>query len=57
MKKQSIKNLELHEAGSYIRSLEDIKDYLSCIISEDETIDDVKYSIEILNSALKRLTK
>lgn len=53
----NIKDLETHEAGSYIKNLNDVKDYLSCVISEDETLDDVKYSIEILSTALERLTK
>lgn len=53
--KRSIKDLELHEAGSYIKNLDDVKDYLQCVISEDNTIDDVAYSIQILTSALDRL--
>lgn len=57
MENRSIKDLELHEAGSYIKNLDDIRDYLSCIIQEDETIDDVKYSIEILSAAMERLSK
>lgn len=57
MRKRSIKDLELHEAGSYIKNLDDVKDYLSCVISEDETLDDVQYSIQILSKALERLTK
>ena len=57
MKKQSIKDLETHEAGSYIKNLTDVKDYLECVIQEDETLDDVKYSIEILSTALERLTQ
>lgn len=57
MKKQNIKDLETHEAGSYIKNLTDVKDYLECVIQEDQTLDDVKYSIEILNTALERLTK
>lgn len=52
-----IKDLETHEAGSYIKNLDDVKDYLECVIQEDETLDDVKYSIEILSIALGRLTK
>lgn len=55
MKGRSIKDLELHEAGSYIKNLDDVKDYLQCVISEDNTIDDVVYSIQILTSALDRL--
>lgn len=57
MKKQSIKDLETHEAGSYIKNLTDVKDYLECVIQEDGTLDDVKYSIEILSAALERLTQ
>ena len=57
MEKRNIKDLELHEAGSYIKNLDDVKDYLSCVISEDETLDDVQYSIQILSKALERLTK
>lgn len=57
MKKRSIKDLELHEAVSYIKNLDDVKDYLSCVISEDETLNDVQYSIQILSKALERLTK
>lgn len=57
MKKRSIKDLELHELGSYIENLDDVKEYLQCVIEEDQTIDDVKYSIEILIVALKRLSK
>lgn len=57
MEKRSIKDLELHEAGGYIKNLDDIRDYLSCIIQEDETIDDVKYSIEILSAAMESLSK
>lgn len=53
--KRSIKDLELHEAGSYIKNLDDVKDYLQCVISEDNTIDDVAYSIQILTTALDRL--
>lgn len=52
-----IKDLETHEAGSYIKNLDDVKDYLNCVIQEDETLDDVKYSIEILSAALERLVK
>lgn len=52
-----IKDLETHEAGSYIKNLDDVKDYLECVIQEDETLDDVKYSIEILSTVLERLTK
>ena len=57
MKKRSIKDLELHEAGSYIKNLNDVKDYLECAIQEDKTIDDIKYSIDILSVALERLIK
>lgn len=57
MTKRSVKDLELHELGSYIENLEDVKEYLQCAIEEDQTLDDVKYSIEILTTALKRLTK
>jgi len=53
--KRSIKDLGLHEAGSYIKNLDDVKDYLQCVISEDNTIDDVAYSIQILTTALDRL--
>lgn len=53
--KRSIKDLELHEAGIYIKNLDDVKDYLQCVISEDNTIDDVAYSIQILTTALERL--
>ena len=52
---QSIKDLETYEAGSYIKSLDDVKDYLECVIQEDQTLDDVKYSIEILRTALERI--
>lgn len=52
-----IKDLEAHEAGSYIKNLNDVKDYLECVIQEDETLDDVKYSIEILTIALDRIAK
>lgn len=55
MKSRSIKDLELHEAGSYIKNLDDIKNYLQCVISEDNTIDDVAYSIQVLTTALERL--
>lgn len=55
MKSRSIKDLELHEAGSYIKNLDDVKDYLQCVILEDNTIDDVAYSIQILTTALDRL--
>ena len=57
MSKRSIKDLEIHEAGSYIKNLNDVKDYLECVIQEDQTLDDVKYSIDILNVALERLNK
>lgn len=57
MEKRNIRDLELHEVGSYIKNLDDVKDYLSCVISEDETLDDVQYSIQILSKALERLTK
>lgn len=53
----NIKDLETHEVGSYIKNLDDVKDYLECVIQEDETLDDVKYSIEVLSSALERLIK
>lgn len=52
-----IKDLETHEAGSYINNLDDVKDYLECVIQEDKTLGDVKYSIEILSKALERLMK
>lgn len=52
-----IKDLETHEAGSYIKNLDDVKDYLNCVIQEDETLDDIQYSIEILRAALERLVK
>ncbi|MEG1232308.1 MAG: hypothetical protein RSE18_00605 [Acinetobacter sp.] len=55
MKSRSIKDLESHEAGSYIKNLDDVKDYLQCVISEDNTIDDVAYSIQVLTTALERL--
>lgn len=57
MTKRSIKDLEMHELGSYIENLDDVKEYLQCVIGEDQTLDDAKYSIEILTVALKRLTK
>lgn len=57
MTKRSVKDLELHELGSYIENLEDVKEYLQCAIEEDQTLDDVRYSIEVLTTALKRLTK
>lgn len=57
MTKRSVKDLELHELGSYIENLDDVKEYLRCVIEEDQTLDDAKYSIEILTVALKRLTK
>lgn len=53
--KRSIKDLELHEAGNYIKNLDDVKDYLQCVISEDNTLDDVAYSIQVLTTALERL--
>lgn len=53
--KRNIKDLESHEAGIYIKDLDDVKDYLQCVISEDNTIDDVAYSIQILTTALDRL--
>lgn len=55
MKSRSIKDLELHEAGNYIKNLDDVKDYLQCVISEDNTIDDVAYSIQVLAAVLERL--
>lgn len=55
MESRNIKDLELHEAGSYIKNLDDIKDYLECVIQEDDTIDDVAYSIQVLTTALERL--
>lgn len=57
MNEQKIKDLKTHEAGSYIKNLDDVKVYLECIIQQDETLDDVKHSIEILSAALERLVK
>ena len=52
-----IEDLKTHESGSYIKSIEDVKGYLECVIQEDKTLEDIVYSIQILTIALERITK
>lgn len=50
-----IQDLKTHENGDYIKTIDDVKQYLELVIQEDKTIEDVAFSISILTTALERL--
>ena len=53
---KTIDDLNSHDM-SYIKTIDDVKDYLGCVISEDDSFSDVQYSIELLLGRLKELNK
>ena len=52
----NINDLNNHDM-SYIKTMDDVKDYLGCVISEDESFDDVQYSLELILERLRELNK
>lgn len=46
---------ELKELGSGIKTVSDIKDFLVCISEEDESIEDIQFSLRILIVAIERI--
>ena len=50
-----ISELPLHDSADYLNNMEDIKSYLRVAIIEDNTLDDISYSIAIVVKAIEKL--